>query len=282
LSYLETFDLDAPLTKVFDALLDEETSKLWLAEHVHIEPNMGGAFRFWGRDVIWCANEDETEGEILELDRPHHLVASWRWKGHATRISFRVEGDETKSRLAVEHHFERFDPSPNGPGPDMASCHWRIAIANLASVLTTGHASLRPDYTLPAKEGRQQVELEIEIMASPERVFRALLDPAQVQIWMQAEAPEIDEASMRYSYGWRRGEPATEVGPLRILELVPNRLLVHDWCWVGEPDGQVRWELSPTESGTRLRLTHIESRDYTHTLGWSDALVRIRQLVTKG
>jgi uncharacterized protein YndB with AHSA1/START domain len=281
MSYLETFNLDAPPTRVFDALLDVETSKRWLAEHVHIEPNKGGVFRFWGRDVIWCAREDETEGEILELDRPHLLVASWRWQGHATRISFRLEGDDTKSRLTIEHHFESFAPSSDGPGPDMASCHWRIAIANLASLLTTGQASLRPDYTLPAKEGRQRVELEIEITAPPERVFRALLDPAQVRVWMQAETPEIDEAAKRYSYGWQRGEPAREVGPLRILELVPNRRLVHDWCWVGEPDGQVRWELSPTESGTLLQLIHTESSDYTHTLGWSDALVRIRQLVTE-
>jgi uncharacterized protein YndB with AHSA1/START domain len=70
------------------------------------------------------------------------------------------------------------------------------------------------------------------------------------------------------------------VGPGRILELIPNRLLVHDWQWIDEPDGQVRWELSPTDSGTILRLTHSQSKDMTHSLGWSDALVSIRRLVT--
>jgi len=280
MTYVETFEIKASAPSVFDALVDPDIARRWLAEQVRIEPIQGGTFRFWGRDVIWCASEGETEGEILELDRPHRLVVSWRWKGHATRISFRIEGDSSKSRLSIEHHFESFDPSADGPGPDMASCHWRIAIGNLASLLSTGKASLRPDYTLPSREGLQRVELEIEIEATPERVFRALIDPAQVQIWMQAETPEIDEGAKRYSYGWHRGEPAIEVGPVRILELVPNRLLVHDWRWTGEPDGQVRWELAATEHGTKLRLIHSESRDYTHTLGWSDALIRIAQLAT--
>ena len=119
-----------------------------------------------------------------------------------------------------------------------------------------------------------------ELHAPVERVFEALLDPEKVNRWMQADAAEVDADSSRYSYGWRRGE--AEVGPVRILELVPNRLLVHDWQWVGEPDASVRWELSPTESGTRKRLAHSKSSTITHALGWSDAMLGIRRLVEEG
>jgi uncharacterized protein YndB with AHSA1/START domain len=279
-SYSEAFDIHAPAATVFDALLDEKVLTSWLAENVRVEPHKGGAFRFWGRDVIWCADTGETDGEILELDRPHSLAFTWRWKGHATRVSIRVEEKGSESRLSIEQDFETFDTGA-GPGPDMAGCHWRIAVANLASVLASGWASLRPDYSALAKEGKRRVELEIAIDAPPERVFRALLDPAQVRVWMQAEAPEIDPEEKRYSYGWHRGDAASEVGPVRILELVPNRLLVHDWQWIDEPDGQVRWELSPTDTGTLLRLIHSESADITHALGWSDALISIRRLVDR-
>ena len=280
MSYCEIFDIHAPASTVFDALLDEEILTSWLAENVRIEARKGGSFRFWGRDVIWCVAEEDTAGEIVELDRPHSLLFSWRWKDHSTRVSFQVEGSGADSRLSIEHHFESFDSGSDGPGPDMAGCHWRIAVGNLSSVLASRRPALRPDYTALAKDGKQRVELEIELDASPERVFRALLDPAQVSVWMQAEAPEIDADAKRYSYGWRRGDAETEVGPVRILELVPNRLLVHDWQWIDEPDGQVRWELSPTDSGTLLRLIHSESNDLTHALGWSDALISIRRLVT--
>lgn len=279
MSYRETFEIHSPAATVFDALLDEETLTAWLAENVRVEPFKGGVFRFWGRDVLWCESEEETEGEILELDRPSSLAISWRWKGHSTRVSFRVEGDGAGSRLSIEHDFETFDSGSGGPGPDMAGCHWRIAVGNLASMLISGRASLRPDYTALATHGKQRVELEIEIDATPERVFRALLDPDQVRIWMQAETPDIDAEQKRYSYGWHRGDEATEVGPVRILELVPNRLLVHDWQWLDEPSGQVRWELSPKDAGTLLRLIHSSTTDITHALGWSDAMISIRRLV---
>ena len=162
MSYSETFEFKAPAATVFDALLNEELLTSWLAENVRIEPRKGGAFHFWGRDVIWCVAEDETEGEILELDRPHSLAFSWRWKGHATRVSLHVEDLESGheagagSRVSIKHDFETFDPGP-GPGPDMAGCHWRIALGNLAHVLAKGEASLRPDYTAAAREGTQRV-----------------------------------------------------------------------------------------------------------------------------
>ena len=139
----------------------------------------------------------------MQLDRPSLLVFSWRWKGHHTQVSFRLSGERGKTNLAIEHSFESFDAGSEGPGPDMAGCHWRIAMGNLASVLATGRASLRPDYTAFASNTEQRLELEIEIAAPPERVFRALLDPAQVRVWMQVEAPEVDRDSGRYSYGWK-------------------------------------------------------------------------------
>ncbi len=279
MSFRETFELDASPETVFGAWLDQEMLRGWLAENVRVDPQKGGAFRFWGRDVIWCTSEEETEGEILEIDRPHGLVFGWRWKGHATRVSVRVEGAGGKSRLTIEHDFETFAAGSDGPGPDMARCHWQIAIGNLATLIATGRAALRPDYLAPMADGKRRVELEIEIAAPVERVFRALLDPDEVKVWMDAESPEIDVDASRYSYGWSRDDGATPVGPGRILELIPNRLLVHDWKWIDEPEGQVRWELTPTDFGTRLRLVHIESLDVTHSLGWSDALFAIRQLV---
>ena len=278
-TYLETFELDADPERVFAALLDGETLIAWLAENVQIEARKGGAYRFWGPDVIWCATDEESEGEILELDEPNTLVVSWRWKGHATRVLFQIEKrKEAGSSLCIEQRFETHDPGSDGPGPDMAGCHWRIAIGNFRSVLETGQSALRADYTALTHEGTPKVELEIDIDAPPERVFQALLDPKEVGVWMEAESAEIDPDTNRYSYGWHRGDAAVEVGPTQILELVPNRLLVHDWQWLDEPDGQVRWELTPIASGTRLRLVHVRSSDVTNSLGWSDAMIGIRRL----
>jgi uncharacterized protein YndB with AHSA1/START domain len=290
--FSETFELPAPAQEVFAALLDEELLTRWLAERVRVDARKGGVFQFWGRDVIWCNSENETHGEILELDSPHTLVFSWRWKNHQSRVSLRVSETGSGSRLAVEHSFESIDERADGPGPDMAGCHWRIAVGNLTGVLSGDRAPLRPDYVSnnvsnyvsnssdrSDSADSDRVELEIEIATTPARVFRALLDPAQVKVWMQVDAPEIDADAGQYSYGWQLGEPATPHGPSRIVELIPDRLLVHDWQWVGEPSGQIRWELSPCTTGTRLRLIHTRTRSLSYVLGWSDALVAIWRLL---
>jgi len=289
-TYSETFELKAPATRVWTALLDEDLLVQWLADAVRVEAKPGGVYRFWGAGVIWGESEAETAGEILELDTPRRLVFSWRWKGHASRVTIEISQPNSESpatsapssqetcRLAIEQTFETFAPGSDGPGPDMAACHWRIAFGNLASVLATGRAALRPDYSIDTAPG-QDVELEIEIAAPPERVFRALMDPAQVRIWMQAEAPEIDADRDRYSYGWTRGTPPEEVGPSRIVEYVPDRLLVFDWNWTDEAPGRVRWELLPIASGTRLRLVHENFTELANVLGWSEALVEIRNLI---
>lgn len=280
MTFSETFEIPVPAPAVFDALLDEKLLSNWLAEHVRVEPRTGGVFQFWGRDVIWCTDQSATDGEILELDRPRTLAFSWRWQGHPSQVTFRVSEAVGSSRLTVEHSFETHDTGPGGPGPDMAGCHWRIAIGNLTSVLTTGRAALRPDYCSGADSTDEpRVELEIEIAASPAQVFRALLDPTQVKVWMQVDAPQIDPDAKRYSYGWQQGDPPAPHGPSRIVELIPDRLLVHDWQWTNEKDGQVRWELAPCQTGTRLRLIHTNTRDLSNRLGWSDALMAIRQLL---
>jgi uncharacterized protein YndB with AHSA1/START domain len=283
-NFSETFEIHESAEAVFDALLDEKRLRSWLAEHVRVEAHKGGVFEFWGNDVIWCQSEKATRGEILELDRPRTLAFSWRWKGHHSRVLFGVSEAGDGCRLTVEHSFETIDAGPDGPGPDMAGCHWRIAIGNLTSVLASGRAALRPDYRTGDRGtgsdalDAPRVELEIEIAATPAQVFRALLDPAQVKIWMQIDAPRIDPNTSEYSYGWERGNPPVPNGPSRIVELIPDRLLVHDWHWTNETDGQVRWELTVCDTGTRLCLTHTNTKDLSNRLGWSDALIAIRQL----
>jgi len=283
-TFSETFELHESAQNVFDALVDVKRVTGWLSEHARIDARPGGDFRFWGRDVIWCHSEAETAGQILEIDPPHSLAFSWRWKGHDSRVAFRLSDGPAGCRVAIEHSFETFAPEADGPGPDMAGCHWRIAVGNLASTLATGHAALRPDYYSKGDSdaggvSTEAVRLEIEIAAPPAQVFRALLDPAQVRIWMQVDAPSIDPDAKLYSYGWMTGDPPTRRGPSRIVDLVPDRLLVHDWIWPDEPDGQIRWELTPTAVGTRVRLVHTRTSALSYRLGWSDALVSMWRLL---
>jgi uncharacterized protein YndB with AHSA1/START domain len=111
-----------------------------------------------------------------------------------------------------------------------------------------------------------RITCEIDIAASPERVFKAITDAEQVR----RRAPELSvyEMDARVGGRWRlemrppqpyRGFEVIEHGG-EILELDPPRLLVYTWTanFHNDPKHKsvVRWELTPTKSGTHVKLMH--------------------------
>ena len=156
----------------------------------------------------------------------------------------------------------------------------------------------------------ESVVVEIEIAAPPGRVFMALTDPKQLFAWWGKEpsnellAFEMDaRPGGRWSF---RGRPAPgadhgEVGEQlkrngarefeahgEILEYVPPRLLVWSWIanWHEHPTHPttVRWELTQTRTGTRVRISHsgladepISRKDYKG--GWVGVLRLLQQFL---
>ena len=147
------------------------------------------------------------------------------------------------------------------------------------------------------------VTCEIEIAAPPERVFQALTDPKQLFTWWGKE-PTVDllsfEMNGRAGGKWRfRCKPVAgashgAVGEQlqrnraqefeahgEVLEYVPPRLLVWSWIanWHEHPTQPtvVRWDLTATPGGTRVKVTHsalaqenIARKDYG--TGWQGVL----------
>lgn len=106
---------------------------------------------------------------------------------------------------------------------------------------------------------------EIHIAAKPERVFQALIDPAEVvQWWGQKGVYRATEyvAELRVGGGWHTAGDGPNGGHFvvegRITEIDPPRVLAYTWMasWTGDAQTQVRWELSPTETGTRVIVHH--------------------------
>jgi uncharacterized protein YndB with AHSA1/START domain len=129
---------------------------------------------------------------------------------------------------------------------------------------------------------QDSVVQEIDIAAPPKRVFQALTDAAQLKDWWGKE-PSVDlhrfDMDGRKGGRWafdcteRPGQEHGEVGKQlqrkqarvfeahgEVLECDPPRLLVWSWIanWHEHPTTPtlVRWELTPTKSGTHVRVTH--------------------------
>lgn len=140
---------------------------------------------------------------------------------------------------------------------------------------------------------------EIDVAAPPERVFRALTDSGELTRWFRSsECPpkfwKFDpRAGGKYGY-------ATEKGTLtvngvsefechgEVLEYVPPHLLIYTWIanWHEDPSHRtvVRWDLTPTASGTHVKVTHsglaqeeVARKDYSG--GWPGVVEMLKKFV---
>jgi uncharacterized protein YndB with AHSA1/START domain len=128
---------------------------------------------------------------------------------------------------------------------------------------------------------------EIYIAAKPERVFQALVDPAQVpQWWGQGGVYRCTQfhADLRTGGKWRSAGDGPDGRTFEVtgeyVTVDPPRLLVYTWVasWTGPVKTTVRWELEPADRGTRVRIRHCglaahpelaqSYRGWPQILGW--------------
>ena len=97
-----------------------------------------------------------------------------------------------------------------------------------------------------------------------EKVWRALTDPAQLREWAPFDADRSLAATGPVKLS-TVGAPGQHVSESRVTRADAPRLLEYRW---GEHD--LRWELEPLGSGTRLTLWHNIDRAYISmgAAGW--------------
>jgi uncharacterized protein YndB with AHSA1/START domain len=109
------------------------------------------------------------------------------------------------------------------------------------------------------------VKAEIEIAASPDRVFRALTNGAELAAWWGSDDMYRTtdwKVDLRPGGKWSTvalgadGSQSTVGG--EYLEIDPPRRLVHTWraSWDDFAETTIRYDLEPTTAGTRVLVTH--------------------------
>lgn len=138
---------------------------------------------------------------------------------------------------------------------------------------------------------------EIDIFAPPARVFEALTNSEQLIRWFtDANCPvkfwKMD-ARLGGSYSYATEKTNVVVNGVdefkchgEITEIDPPRLLVYTWIGNWHVDEErktvVRWELTPTSTGTHVKVTHsglaqepAARADYSG--GWRGAIENLKQ-----
>jgi uncharacterized protein YndB with AHSA1/START domain len=130
---------------------------------------------------------------------------------------------------------------------------------------------------------------EVEIATTPDRLWQAIIDPADTQqYWYGAQSISDWQVGSR----WVSQSPEGEVYlDGEILEIDPPRRLVHTFHVVHEAEAaaeapsRIEWQITPI--GDRCRLTVIHTgrgpaaRDYASG-GWDTILGGLKELLETG
>jgi uncharacterized protein YndB with AHSA1/START domain len=108
------------------------------------------------------------------------------------------------------------------------------------------------DGTIEQKEGRVTFRYERRLNHPIGEVWQAITDPTAMEPWL-GNRPEIElKPGGEYVSYHRSGDRVAD----RVLRIGPPRLFEHTYWVQVNPTAVVTWELSPTEEGCRLTLTH--------------------------
>ena len=104
-----------------------------------------------------------------------------------------------------------------------------------------------------------------EVRHSPEKVWQALTDPAQLREWAPFDADRNLDAAGRSVKLTTVGAPTPMVSETTVTRADAPTMLEYNWG-----DKQVRWELEAVAGGTRLTLWHNIDRQFISmgAAGW--------------
>lgn len=140
---------------------------------------------------------------------------------------------------------------------------------------------------------------EVQIAAPPERVFKAISSADQLKQWFRTPECPVKiwkfEPRMDGAYSYKTESGANVVNGVsefkchgRITEYDPPKVLAYTWLANWHDDAAattvVRWELTPRENGTLVKVTHsglsnlpVARKDYGD--GWPEVVEMLKKFV---
>ena len=125
------------------------------------------------------------------------------------------------------------------------------------------------------------VVVEREVAFPPEKIWRALTQPHLIEAWlMKSDFKPVMDHRFRFSADWGAVD-------CRVLAVEPNKTLSYTWAAYGL-ESTVTWTLTPTGTGTRLRLEQSGFRPDQQQAyegakgGWQRFFASLEQVLARG
>ncbi|QAY96488.1 polyketide cyclase [Methylovirgula ligni] len=124
------------------------------------------------------------------------------------------------------------------------------------------------------------VVVEREMPFPPEKIWRALTQPRLIEEWLMKNdfKPAVDHRFVL------RGDWGSV--DCKVLEIEPNKTLSYTWAAMGL-ESVVTWTLSPTNTGTNLRMEQIGFRPDQQQayqgakFGWQKFFANLEQILAR-
>jgi uncharacterized protein YndB with AHSA1/START domain len=131
----------------------------------------------------------------------------------------------------------------------------------------------------PASELRT-VTVEREIPFPPEKIWRALTQPHLIEEWlMKNDFKPVVDHRFNFSADWGGVD-------CQVLAVEPNKTLSYTWAAYGL-ESVVTWTLTPTSTGTHLRMEHSGFRSDQQQAyqgakyGWQQFFAKLEQVLAR-
>lgn len=264
-------DINAPAEEIYAALIEANSLTQWFAEHtdISIEDNR---YDFWGRFTPGAPGREQGHHRLIRVI-PNRLVEfEWRLRDTDSLVQYEIHQNTSGCVLTMYHRnlpLAKLRQSSIGD-------FWSHGLEGLRHWLEKGRAYQLLDY---AESQRGDISVVVDINVAPALVFNALTDSTQMERWVGSKGSIDPKPGGKIDFGWG-------MGPVKILEIVPDKKLSYSWQWEGEPDTVTTWTLD--SSGGKTRVTIVQSgfapeRDgEDYFIGWSKFALRLKTMLEEG
>jgi uncharacterized protein YndB with AHSA1/START domain len=264
-------DIKAPVEKVFSALIEPDDLRQWFAEHADISVEEK-RYDFWGRHTPENPSREQGNHRLMRFIPNRLIEFSWKLRGAESVVQYELHESASGCVLTMYHR----DLPTSKPNQSSIGDFWSHSLEGLRHWLETGRAYRLFDYSLLP---RGDVQVSIDIDVPPSVVYHALTDAGQMERWIGSKGSIDPRRGGKIDFGWG-------MGPVKIIDLVPDEKLSYSWQWEGEPETITTWTLDG--SGGKTRVTVVQSgfapdrngEDYF--IGWCKFIARLKAMLEAG
>ena len=104
-THTHAWTLDTNPGRVFRAITDRTELTAWFAEDIAIEPHIGGAYRFWGRNTLGTPPQDAARQTVTRYEPDAALAFTWPIHDVETDVTMVLVPHGKGTRFTVTHQW---------------------------------------------------------------------------------------------------------------------------------------------------------------------------------